>query len=178
MIELDALVQKAKEIKEEIGELQEKEKSKKKEYAELMEDTIPSTMATNNMKEYVNLAGDKVSFKVDYRGSHAKARAKDELAFLAKHNEAGGFKKVFQIEIPYMPNGHLDEIAETVRTYLDSRGVYYAEDDKIHPQSLDAALRRLMPKLHQEGLDADIKAAEELLRAASFFKTTIKESKK
>lgn len=176
MNELDILIKKAKEAKQDAEALEAKAKERKAEYRELLETEIPTYMVMNNMAEYVNLDGEKVSYKTDYRGSAAKARMAEIIAFLGEHGEASGFKHTFTIETPYEPDGSLnEELFNQVRKFLEVNGIDFKEEAKIHHQTLEATLRRLMPELIEKGNQLALLKAEELLKAAQYYKTNIKD---
>lgn len=176
MNELDILIKKAKEAKQEAEDLELKAKERKAEYKELLETEIPTYMVLNNMAEYVNLEGEKVSYKTDYRGSAAKARMDEIIDFLGEHGEASGFKHTILIETPYEPDGSLsEEQVGIVRKFLTVNGIDFKEEPKIHHQTLEATLRRLMPELIEKGDQLAVSKAEELLKVAQYYKTSIKD---
>jgi len=170
MQELDLLIARAKELDNRLTALDQEAKVIKQEHVQLMESEIPTTMIANNLAEYTTLGGETIKYKVDYRGSSAKDRAADIIAFLGKHGYASGYKKVIQIELPYSPDGTLGEGYHKAVRVLTEEGIGFEESTTIHFQTLQAMLRRLMPELSGSDMDT----AEELLKATQYFNTTIR----
>lgn len=170
MQELDLLISRAKDLNNRLTALDQEAKSVKQEHVQLLESEIPTCMIANNMAEYTTLGGETIKYKVDYRGSSAKDRVDDIVAFLGKHGYASGYKKVIQIEVPYAPDGTLGEEYYKLVSLLSGEGVGFEENATIHYQTLQALLRRLMPELS----GSDIDTAEELLKATQYFNTSIK----
>lgn len=170
MQEIDALVQKIKELDTETTALEAELKNKTAEFKKLKDVDLPTVMILNNVQEYSDLTGTKVSFKMDYRASSAEDRVPDILSFLGKHNAASVYRKVVTIEMPYEPQGLIPNDWGKLEQTLQEAGVPYKEADKALPQSLDAVVRRLYPELDE----ADKAKANEVLKVTEYFKTTIK----
>jgi hypothetical protein len=171
MQDIDVLVDKIKRLEAETTELEGQLKGKITEYKKLKDEELPQAMVFNNMADYTNLDGTKVSWKMDYRASTAEERMPEILTFLGKHQSASVFKKVVQIEIPFEPDGKLDvKLADKIVGLLNDTGVSFKESVKVLPQSLDAIIRRLYPTLDE----TDKATAKEVLKVSEYFKTTIK----
>jgi len=170
MQELDALVRRAKELEAATDALETELKVKNAEYKQIKDVDLPTTMIMNNMQEYTDLDGNKVSFKMDYRASSAEDRVPDILKFLGKHSCASVYRKVVTVELPYEPQGEIPNDWGKLEQLLTEAGVPYKESSKALPQSLDATIRRLYPDLD----DTDKAIANEVLKVTEYFKTTIK----
>ena len=128
----------------------------------LSEITVPEMMAELGISTMTLESGETISYSTEISASIPKEKHDDAVNWLCSHGYADIVQPTITIPFDRTDSDAANEFARE----LASRGLNFAQTNKVHPMTLKASLKEML----RNGINVPL----DLFGAREFFKTSIK----
>jgi len=131
------LSKKAKSLSQELSDLEDIVKEKKKEYRKLTEEIIPEALAELGMSSFTMNDGSSIEVKRFYSASIPKGREAECFEYLRQR----GLDDIIKNQVSVGFGRGEDELAGRLKSVLSEQNFMFVEKQSVHPKTLEATLR-------------------------------------